>query len=66
MADETGQQGDEYHDQDDDLDVAVDSGDIVPEEITNPQHTPHPSDGTHHIIREEFAEFHAPYAGDDG
>jgi hypothetical protein len=46
--------------------MTVDSRDVVPKEIANPQHTPHPSDGAKHIIREEFAEFHAPDAGDYG
>ena len=45
--------------------MPVDSRDEVPKEVANPQHTPHPSDGTQHIIREEFAEFHAGHAGDD-
>ena len=46
--------------------MPVDSRDVVPKEVANPQHTPHPSDGTQHIIREEFAEFHAAHAGDHG
>jgi hypothetical protein len=46
--------------------MPVDSRDVVPKEVANPQHTPHPSDGTQHIIREEFAEFHAANAGDHG
>ena len=45
--------------------MPVDSRDVVPKEVANPQHTPHPSDGTQHIVREEFAEFHAGHAGDD-
>ena len=46
--------------------MAIDSGDIVPEEVANPQHTPHPKDGAEHVVREEFAEFHAADAGDHG
>jgi hypothetical protein len=46
--------------------VPVDSRDVVPKEVANPQHTPHPSDGAQHIIREEFAEFHAGHTRDDG
>jgi hypothetical protein len=45
--------------------MTVDSRDVVPKEIANPQHTPHPSDGAKHIIREEFAEFHAGHTRDD-
>jgi hypothetical protein len=63
-ADDTGQQGNEHHDDDDDLDMPVDSRDVVPEEVANPQHTPHPSDGAEHIVREKFAEFHPAHAGD--
>jgi hypothetical protein len=65
-ADETGEQGNEHHDHDDDLDMPVDSRDVVPEEVANPQHTPHPSDGAEHIVRKEFAEFQAPHASEDG
>lgn len=46
--------------------MPVDSWNVAPEEIANPQHTPHPSDRTQHIIREEFAEFHSAHARDDG
>jgi hypothetical protein len=46
--------------------MPVDSRDVVPEEVANSQHTPHPDDGTHHIIGDKFAEFHPPYAGDYG
>jgi hypothetical protein len=45
--------------------VPVDSRDVVPKEVANPQHTPDPSNGAQHIISEEFAEFHARHAGDD-
>lgn len=45
--------------------MAVDSRDVVPKEVANPQHTPHPSNGAEHIIREEFAEFHAGHTGDN-
>jgi len=45
--------------------VPVDSRDVVPKEVANPQHTPHPSDGAQHIVREEFAKFHAGHTGDD-
>ena len=45
--------------------MAVDSRDVVPKEIANSQHTPHPSDGAHHIVREEITEFHAADPGDD-
>jgi hypothetical protein len=34
--DETGQQGNEHHDHNDDLDMPIDSGDVVPEKIANP------------------------------
>jgi hypothetical protein len=64
-ADETGEQGNKHHDHDDDLDMPVDSRDVVPKKVANPQHTPHPSDGTQHIVREEFAEFHACHTGDN-
>jgi hypothetical protein len=46
--------------------MSVDSRDVVPKEVAYPQHTPHPSDGTQHIIPEEFAEFHAADPGDHG
>ena len=46
--------------------MPVDSRDVAPEEVANPQHTPHPSDGTQHIVREEFAEFHPAHARDHG
>ena len=46
--------------------MPVDSRDVVPKEVANPQHTPHPNDCTEHIVRDEFAEFHAAHAGDDG
>ena len=46
--------------------MPIDSGDVVPEKIANPQHTPHPDDGAQHIVREEFAEFHAAHPGDHG
>jgi hypothetical protein len=46
--------------------MPVDSRDIVSKEVANSQHTPHPSDGAHHIVREEFAEFHPADAGDHG
>ncbi len=46
--------------------MPIDSGDIVPEKVANPQHTPHPNDGAEHVVREEFAEFHAAHAGDHG
>jgi hypothetical protein len=45
--------------------VLVDSGDVVPKEVANPQHTPHPSDGANHIVREEFPESHPADACDD-
>jgi hypothetical protein len=64
-ADETGEQGNEHHDHDDDLDMPVDSRDVVPKEVANPQHTPHPSDGTEHVVREKFAEFQAAHTGED-
>jgi len=44
--------------------VPVDSRDVVPEEIANSQHTPDPSDGTSHVIREELTKFHAADPGD--
>jgi hypothetical protein len=46
--------------------MPIDSGDVVPEKIANPQHTPHPNEGAQHVVREEFAEFHAPDPGDHG
>jgi hypothetical protein len=44
--------------------MPVDSRDIVSKEVANSQHTPHPSDGAQHIVRDEFAKFHLPHAGD--
>ncbi|HEY8833410.1 MAG TPA: hypothetical protein VIM21_12985 [Gemmatimonadaceae bacterium] len=44
--------------------MPVDSRDVAPEEIANPQHTPHPSDGAEHIEREELAEFHPAHTRD--
>jgi hypothetical protein len=46
--------------------MAIDSRDVVPKEVANSQHTPHPDDGTQHIVRDEFAEFHPPDTGDHG
>ena len=46
--------------------MPIDSGNVVPEKVANPQHTPHPKDGAEHVVREEFAEFHAADAGDHG
>ena len=46
--------------------MPVDSGDIIPEKVANPQHTPHPSDGAQHVVREEFAECHAAHPGNHG
>jgi hypothetical protein len=46
--------------------MPVDSRDVVPEEVAYSQHTPHPSKRTQHIVREEFSEFHAAHARDDG
>ncbi|HXL86499.1 MAG TPA: hypothetical protein VN927_04780 [Gemmatimonadaceae bacterium] len=64
--DETGQQGDEHHGHNNDLDMLVDSRNIVAKEVANPQHTPHPKDGTEHIVRGKLAESHAAHAGDHG
>ena len=64
--DETGQQGNEHHDHDDDLDMLVDSRNVVPEEVANSQHTPDPKERAEHIVRDEFAELHAAHAGDHG
>jgi hypothetical protein len=44
--------------------MPVDSRDGVPKEVANSQHTPHPKGGAEHIVRDEFAEFHAAHARD--
>jgi hypothetical protein len=46
--------------------VPVDSRDVVPEEVANPQHTPHPNDGAEHVVPYELAEFHPAHARDHG
>ena len=63
VADDAREYGYKDNEQDDDLDVIYDTGDVCGKEVSSQEHSPHPQDGADHVEENEAAELHSCHAG---